>query len=276
MNNDSFIPSLLNEKIKVPPKFLHKNVNNVINSILVEKNEGKCTKHGYIKRESIKIMKTSVGRVEAHTLHGFVNYDVQFSAMVCNPTNGSILKCHVVNSNNFGVLCSSGIQENDSYVPILDIIVPKNSLTIRSDSEISLNEMQKGDTVYVEIVGKKFDINDTKISAVGRIVDIAKKDSVSIDVENNEDDDNVFDEEDIYEDDFDEAGESVHANESKNKRDSDDDDDEEDEEVEENDAVDEDDDDEDVDDDDEDDEDDVEEDDVEDDEDDVGSIKSKK
>ena len=275
MNNDSFIPSLLNEKIKVPPKYLHKNVNNVINTILVGKNEGKCTKHGYIKRDSIKILKTSVGRVEAHTLHGFVNYDVQFSAMVCNPTNGSVLKCQVVNSNNFGVLCSSGIQENDAYVPILDIIVPKNSLTIRSDSEISLNGLQKGDTVYVEIVGKKFDINDTKISAVGRIVDIAKKDSVSIDVENNEDDDHVFDEEDIYEDDFDEAGESVHANEAKNKRDSDDEeedeDEDDDEEVVENDAEnDEDEDDED------DDDDDVEDDDEEDADDDAGSVKSKK
>lgn len=273
MNNDSFIPSLLNEKIKVPPKFLHKNVSNVINSILVEKNEGKCTKHGYIKRDSIKIIKTSVGRVEAHTLHGFVNYDVQFSAMVCNPTNGSVLKCRVVNSNNFGVLCSSGIQENDTYVPILDIIVPKNSLTIRSDSEISLNELQKGDTAYVEIVGKKFEINDTKISAVGRIVDIAKKDSVSIDVENNEDDDNVFDEEDIYEDDFDEAGESVHANEAKNKHDSDDDEEDEDDDVEGNDEEDVDDE---EDDDDEDDEDDVDDDDVEEDDDDAGSIKSKK
>lgn len=272
MNNDSFIPSLLNEKIKVPPKYLHKNVNNVINSILVDKNEGKCTKHGYIKRDSITILKTSVGRVEAHTLHGFVNYDVQFSAMVCNPTNGSVLKCQVVNSNNFGVLCSSGIHENDSYVAILDIIVPKNSLTIRSDNEIGLNELQKGDNVYVEIVGKKFDINDTKISAVGRIVDIAKKDSVSIDVENNEDDDNVFDEEDIYEDDFDESGESVHANDAKNKQGSDDEEEEEDDEVGENDEEEADE----EEDDDEDDEDEDVEDEVEEDDDDTGSIKSKK
>jgi DNA-directed RNA polymerase subunit E'/Rpb7 len=202
MNNESFIPSLLNEKIKVHPKNLHKNIDNVIYSLVVERNEGKCTKHGYIRKNSIKIVKTSVGRVEAHTLHGFVNYDVQFSASVCNPTNGSTLKCKIVNSNNFGILCCSGIEEDGQFVTILDIIVPKSSLNIRSDTEINLNSLKIGEYIFVEIVGKKFNINDSKISAVGKVVNIDNTQSINIGIDTPDDNDNtMFVDEDVYDDD---------------------------------------------------------------------------
>ena len=202
MNNESFIPSLLNEKIKVHPKNLHKNIDNVIYSLLIERNEGKCTRHGYIRKNSIKLLKTSVGRVEAHTLHGFVNYDVQFSASVCNPTNGSILKCKIVNSNNFGILCCSGIEEDGQFVTILDIIVPKSSLNIRSDTEINLNSLKIGEYICVEIVGKKFNINDSKISAVGKVVNIDNPQSVNIGIDTSDENDNtMFGDEDVYDDD---------------------------------------------------------------------------
>jgi DNA-directed RNA polymerase subunit E'/Rpb7 len=202
MNNESFIPSLLNEKIKVHPKNLHKNIDNVIYSLLIERNEGKCTRHGYIRKNSIKLLKTSVGRVEAHTLHGFVNYDVQFSASVCNPTNGSILKCKIVNSNNFGILCCSGIEEDGQFVTILDIIVPKSSLNIRSDTEINLNSLKIGEYICVEIVGKKFNINDSKISAVGKVVNIDNPQCVNIGIDTSDENDNtMFGDEDVYDDD---------------------------------------------------------------------------
>ena len=134
MDHNSFVPSLLSEKIKLSPKYLNKRYKQTLYEMLANKNEGICSKHGYIKKKSIEITKVSVGVVETHSLHGFVNFVVQFKALVCNPTNGSILKCKVINSNNFGVLCSSGTyEESGEFVPIVEIIVPKNSLHIRSD-----------------------------------------------------------------------------------------------------------------------------------------------
>jgi DNA-directed RNA polymerase subunit E'/Rpb7 len=201
MNNDSFIPSLLTEKIKLPPRFVNKRYKEKLYQILVERNENKCSKHGYIKFNSIEIIKISVGMVDAHTLHGYINYHIQFKALVCNPTNGSVLKCTIVNSNNFGILCTSGTinEETGKFVSIIDIIIPKNSLHIQSDDSIDFNNLNVGEEVYVELIGKKYEINDTKISAVGRIV---KKGQISVDVENNEDDVNNLDFEETYEDDF--------------------------------------------------------------------------
>lgn len=210
MNNDSFVLSLLNEKVKLSAKYLNKNYKQHLLKLLQDRNEGKCSKHGYIKKGSIEIKRVSVGALEIQSLRGFVNYDIQFSAMVCNPTKGSILKCTVLNSNNFGVLCVCGLNNGPTFVPIIDIIIPKNSLTIRSDSDINVESLQKGEMINVEIIGKKFEINDSKISAVGRIVELKDDTIPQFDVENNEIDPNeviAIDNEE-YEDDFDEEQES--------------------------------------------------------------------
>lgn len=200
MDNNSFIPSLLTEKVKLSPKYMNKSFSQKLLNHLIEKNEGKCSKHGYIRRNSISITKISTGIVEAHTLHGFLNYMVQFKALVCNPTNGSVIKCKVVSSNNFGILCSSGItDENNEYMAIMDIIVPKNSLNIKSDAHIDFDKIVPNQVLDVEIVGKKFEINDEKISAVGKIVKL-DQDARFVDVEINEDDDIQPEIEDIYED----------------------------------------------------------------------------
>ena len=140
---------------------------------------------------------------------------VQFKALVCNPTNGSVIKCKVVSSNNFGVLCSSGItDENNEYKAIMDIIVPKNSLNIKSDANVDFDKIVPNQILDVEIVGKKFEINDEKISAVGKIVKL-DEDARFVDVEINEDDDVQPEIEDIYEDEtIEDAG---IANSPKNK-----------------------------------------------------------
>ena len=215
MDNNSFIPSLLTEKVKLSPKYMNKSFSQKLLKHLIEKNEGKCSKHGYIKRNSISITKISTGIVEAHSLHGFLNYLVQFKALVCNPTNGSVIKCKVISSNNFGILCSSGItDENSEYKAIMDIIVPKNSINIRSDSNIDFNKIVPKQIVDVEIVGKKFEINDEKISAVGKIVKL-ENNTAYVDVENNEDDDDRPNEiEETYEDEIVENDDIIN---SKNK-----------------------------------------------------------
>ena len=205
MDTENFVPSLLLEKVKLSPKHLNKNYKQVIHNVLVKKNEGQCSKHGYIKPNSIEIIQISMGTVETHTLHGYINFMVKFKALVCNPTTGSIIKCKVVNSNNFGVLCASGSIINDVYTEIIDVIVPKNSLSICSDPAIDMNALKKNDLVKVEIVGKKFEIHDIKISAVGKITSMSTDEGdLMIDVDNEDDDeDGIINTEDTYEDDFD-------------------------------------------------------------------------
>ena len=119
--------------------------------------EGICSKHGYIHTGSIELYKIAPGIVEVAHLNGGSLFNVCFYATVCNPSVNSIIKARVTNTNRFGILAETGV---------LEIIVAKNSVNI--ESEIDLESVVAGDEITVEIIGKKFELGDKKISIIGR------------------------------------------------------------------------------------------------------------
>ena len=148
------------ENVKLPANKINKQYKEVVLQELKSKVEGKCTKHGYIKQNSVEISSMQAGVVEMASLNGNMVFTVKFYADVCNPVVGSVVKCTVTNINNFGILAE--------VKPILEVIIAKNSVGIKS--EVNLDEVQINDQVYVEVVGKKFELGDTRISIIGRII----------------------------------------------------------------------------------------------------------
>jgi hypothetical protein len=129
-----------------------------------------------------------MGRVELVSLNGTVLYDVTFYADICNPLIGSVIKSKVMNVNKFGILAEAE--------GVVEIIIAKNSVAIQS--EVDVNKIRIGDNVLIEVVGKKFELNDKKISLIGRVVKDVKSLKPSID--------NNFDEEE--DDEVQEGGEN--------------------------------------------------------------------
>ena len=162
----------MNEKIKLEPKFLNKHFREELQKRLVKKLEGICSKHGYIRHNTIKIHKIKPGLVELISLNGHIQYDVYFHAEVCNPHITSVIKCKITNTNKFGILAEAGYRYEGHFYSILEVIIAKNSVSIKSD--INLDDKKEGDIIKVEIVGKKFELNDKKISLVGRIANSSK------------------------------------------------------------------------------------------------------
>jgi DNA-directed RNA polymerase subunit E'/Rpb7 len=157
-----FYKVLLNDKVKIEPKYLCKGFRDYILGKLKKNMEGICSKHGFIKENSIELYKVSPGNVDLIGLNGFVVFDVYYYADVCNPLIGNVIKANVVNVNKFGILAD--------VMGILEIIIAKNSVNITHDNGISIDSIKIGDTVFVEIVGKKYELFDKKISIVGRLV----------------------------------------------------------------------------------------------------------
>jgi DNA-directed RNA polymerase subunit E'/Rpb7 len=186
-NDHIFIRMQLIEKIKLEPAFISRSYKDEVLKRLKTKVEGICTKHGYIRTDSVEINKVCSGRVELIGLNGSTVFDVYFWADVCNPLLGSVLKCRVSNINKFGILVEAG--------NIIEAIVAKNSVSIQSD--VDLDKVRIGDDVMVEVVGKKYELNDKKISLIARIV--KNKDEVktfsmkksAYETDDNEDDDDI-------------------------------------------------------------------------------------
>ena len=125
-DTDIFLKNIINKKVKLSPDKLHKNFKKELLNKLKNTLENKYSKYGLVKENSIEIIKYSIGTLEHNSLQGNIIYNVQFSALVCNPVIGNMIKCKVFNSNNFGILCK------DIKYSIIEIIVPKKTLAIQS------------------------------------------------------------------------------------------------------------------------------------------------
>lgn len=171
IQQDIFIRTVLIDKVRLKPNQISSNLKDVLQWILEKQYEGKCSYHGFIRPNSIKVFNYSMGKIFDASLNGDVDYHVQYYAYLCNPAIGSIVPAIVTNKNNFGVLAESFVDNYKRKDSVLEIIVVKSHQT---DKSIDLDSLKENDKVNVEILGKKFELNDKKISAWGRIVKSSK------------------------------------------------------------------------------------------------------
>lgn len=204
MADEIFLDTILTDKICLDPSMIRHGVQEVILDKLRDKFEGVCTHHGYIKPNSIIIQKCSLGQVRTFSLNGAVVYSVLYKARVCNPAIGSIITAKIINMNKFGYLAES--------MSILEIIIPKDANT---------KEYNQFDLISVQIIGKKFELGDKKLSIVGKIiaeeVHVVVNDNESTYVNDNDDDEdqvNNDDDSDSSEDGSDKESSTSEAQES--------------------------------------------------------------
>lgn len=209
---DVFNKTLCKENIKIKSEYITKNYKTNIEQILKLKIGGICSKHGYIKNDSIEIYKIALGECERALSSGNVEFPVYFYADVCNPAIGSFVTAVIANINRFGILAESGYILNNKYITVLEIIIPKNSININSDVDIEL--LKIGDKLTVEIVGKKFELNETRMGSIGRVIkdinnNLKKKtiEEKEKDEEEDEEKEEAYDVDDSDEDDSDEEKE---------------------------------------------------------------------
>lgn len=151
--------------VHISPSELQKNINELVLNKLKTKIEGKCIKQGYIKKNSISIVKRSGGEVIKQHFNGNLCFNIVCNAEVCNPAVGTVLRCKVVAINHTAVKADY-IYNGDV---IIQFLIPK--ITAGIVSEIDLDGLKIGDDVNVEVYGgKKFKLNDTSINIIGRIL----------------------------------------------------------------------------------------------------------
>ena len=234
-NTNVFNDNILTTKVKILPRNLNKNYHQYILNKLQKQFEGKFSKFGLIKEGTIDLLLVSLGSLEQNSFEGNILFNVSFNCKICNPVIGNILLCKVANTNNFGILCSA----EDNNKTIIDIIIPKKSIAIQSD--IDLTNIKIGMNVYVEIIGRKPILNDTKIKCIGKIIKTDNKSKVTPNLNNK----NIEEEDDIIKEEIDIEYDDVLINEDDDNEENEDDneddieDDENDDDIEDDDDLDE-------------------------------------
>lgn len=212
---DMFLPVRFKTSVHLAPMELTADFEDTILRKLRQNLEGVCSRHGYIKPSSIEIVRRSAGQFVKQHFNGHLRYDVVCRAEVCNPPQNSIVEAVIKKMNELGLHAESTLRIGESDVPVLDIIIPKRAAGIQS--EVDLSELQPGDRIYVEVLGKRFQLNDRMISIIGRATK-GKKASAVAAVEGNDeedaDEDNPFYEEDALSDSESDASEKEEGEET--------------------------------------------------------------
>jgi DNA-directed RNA polymerase subunit E'/Rpb7 len=147
------------EKVALTPRDMNSVVE--VNSIdmkildyLKNKLEKKCSNHGYVLPDTLRLLSRSNGFFENGRFTGNILYYVQAQGHVYNPAHGTIVEGKVLKKNNMGLYV---VYEN-----AIRILVPRD-LHIGDDEYDSVNV---GETIRMEIRKSRFQVNDPFILSV--------------------------------------------------------------------------------------------------------------
>lgn len=168
--------AIFEERIPLTPKDLRKDLENIDN-ILLDKLSGrlenKCSRHGFVKPDTMQILSRSMGYIENGRFTGDVVYHIQAQGKVYNPPAGFLLEGVVIRKNKMGMYVS--------FEDAIRIILPRDLHLGNQEFEDS----DIGSIVRVEIQKSRFQVNDPYILSVGIFRGLVKKDAVQFDNECN-------------------------------------------------------------------------------------------
>ena len=156
-----FTKQKISKNVTLESEFINSKIDESIISKLNRETGGRCSREGYIKRNSISIAKKSLGHINIGEPDKVI-YNVSFTCDICNPIEGNIYKCVVENKNKMGVIAYSAI----SGAKPLYVLIPRDYI----GEEHNMDSIHEEDIIHIKVVGKRFKHNDSIIQVIGEIV----------------------------------------------------------------------------------------------------------
>ena len=160
MNNHIDIETKIEDLIiSILPKELNKDLDATIENKIMKKYGNKCYQNiGYIKKNSISVLKRSLITFPGSTTLSLMTCKVTIKCTVCRPYNGAIIDCHIVNKIDVLYLAQ--------YGPLMILIRrsqdDKEELKIRQKVKVEVKKISLGEDVikiYAEFVSKSNEVN---------------------------------------------------------------------------------------------------------------------
>lgn len=141
---------------------LNKDIKSLLHDEMAARYEGKCSIEGYICPGSISIFRYSCGTLSA----GNIRYDVVADCLVCLPDEHTQIKCVAKTITQAGIRGIATKLQVGSVSPI--------EVFLSRDMNIRNNELfcrvEEGDLLTVEIIGRRFVLNDTHVTIIGMLL----------------------------------------------------------------------------------------------------------
>jgi len=155
----------ISKRVHLAMRFVDKNIQKVLSSIIKKEVEGKCLAHGYVKRNSVTIVSYSAGLLKA----GDVAFDVVFTCDVCLPMHGQPLTCIVKSRSAVGIRAEVDIPGH-SPAPIVVFIALDHYINQPHVlSFMKSEEAEEGKEIEVSVIGQRFQLNDNQIRVIAEL-----------------------------------------------------------------------------------------------------------
>lgn len=164
-----FQTAVIHQTIKLTAQEIASNVRMVVEERARALLEGVCGEHGYVRSGTLRMVHMAPGKLTNIDMGRRYSFDATFKADVCNPVVGLRFNAIVRSVNRFGVLAEGGYYDDDgTMVPVIEVVVVRNTATVVN--EVDVGELQAGDELGIELLGRRFEMRDVRISAYGRAV----------------------------------------------------------------------------------------------------------
>jgi len=157
--DDLYSKTILTTKVVVPFILVGSNVETTIKNTISAKFEGKCIVEGFVKPDSISIIKFSSGTLASK----YVEFEVVFECNICCPVEGMQINCYAKNITQAGIRAFTSLDEKKS--PVI-IYVSRD----HHSSNPYFNSINEKDFIRIRVIGQRFELNDKQVSVIGQLM----------------------------------------------------------------------------------------------------------
>ena len=152
-----YYENILDDKLILPSRLLSQNIDIELLNILKYKIGNKCIKEGYVNKDSIDIIKRSIGKIDTNSLNGNIIFNIQYRAKICIPYQNNVIECVVKDNNKLGIIAIN---------KPLEIFITKQN----HENKVFFNEIKKNDKILIKIIDKSFNLYDDNIMIIGKYI----------------------------------------------------------------------------------------------------------
>jgi len=143
------------KNIHIHSKFLQRNIHSSILAQVKMMYEGRCSSEGFVQRNSVTVVRYSLGR--ANYIKGGIDYNVTFQADICMPHVGQRFRAPVKLRSKIGI---------HAETPPIKVLIPRD---LHFENE-EFDNVKVDEEIEFEVIGSQFKQQDDTIIVVGKLL----------------------------------------------------------------------------------------------------------
>ena len=157
-----YYQALLTRRVALPIASVGGNVRQLLEEVVNGTYGGRCGVEGYIRPNSAKVMEYSAPMLKADS----VVFQVTFECLVCNPVEGMVVNAVSKRITKAGIRAEVPDGSDTDTTPIVIFVSRDHHFQSEAFNKVGVDE-----PIQVKIIGVRFRLNDTYVSAIAQLVE---------------------------------------------------------------------------------------------------------